>query len=176
MAEITEKDRRVYYQDLVYRVCNRIDLFDGQPPGRGIVCGTADSPSAELISRLEVLLGEMKQLRNERHRLRLAAVAFLQKMDEVELIHPALGDQTDRVFGRFESEDLRSALEDLGDTPEPSQLELKTALAESLSLQSHYADSLNRWDGGRRRTFSTPESWIDRLREIGMLPTPAADV
>lgn len=48
--------------------------------------------------------------------------------------------------------------------------QLRTALQESLTLQSHYADILNRFDGGERITFPTVEAWLDRLRMIGKLP------
>jgi hypothetical protein len=48
--------------------------------------------------------------------------------------------------------------------------ELSIVLAESLWLQSRYAEQLNVRDGGERRTFDSPESWIKRLREIGRLP------
>ena len=47
---------------------------------------------------------------------------------------------------------------------------LKSALKESLQLQSHYAVLLNRFDAGERMTFPTVESWLDRLRMIGKLP------
>jgi hypothetical protein len=43
------------------------------------------------------------------------------------------------------------------------------ALRESVKLQSHYADLLNMYDEGRRRTFVSAEEWIERLVEIGTL-------
>ena len=46
---------------------------------------------------------------------------------------------------------------------------LEIALREALRLQSHYAQLLNDWDGGKRRTFYSPDEWLDRLREVGML-------
>lgn len=48
--------------------------------------------------------------------------------------------------------------------------ELMIALKESLKLQSHYATLLNMYDAGERITFDSPEEWINRLREVGMLP------
>ena len=53
----------------------------------------------------------------------------------------------------------------------PSSVFIK-ALYESLKLQSHYAKLLNQYDGGLRHTFDTPEKWIARLYETGMLPKP----
>jgi hypothetical protein len=44
-----------------------------------------------------------------------------------------------------------------------------TALRECVRLQRHYAQLLNAWDGGERRTFYSSEEWIARLREVGML-------
>ncbi len=46
----------------------------------------------------------------------------------------------------------------------------RSALQESLMLQSHYAVLLNRFDAGERMTFPTVKSWLDRLRMIGKLP------
>jgi hypothetical protein len=46
---------------------------------------------------------------------------------------------------------------------------LSIALEESLRLQRHYAELLNRYDGGQRMIFETTESWIARLRDTGTL-------
>ena len=50
-APDTEKARRIYYQDIVYAVCNQLDrIFLGR-----VVCGTVDSPSTkvqELMTKL----------------------------------------------------------------------------------------------------------------------------
>jgi hypothetical protein len=50
-----EKSRRIYYQDIVYAVCNALDRIDGRKPGQGIVCGTFDSPSDQVQRRMEAL-------------------------------------------------------------------------------------------------------------------------
>lgn len=57
-------------------------------------------------------------------------------------------------------------------TKECSVEDLKTALAESLKLQAHYAKLLNLHDGGQRRLFPDADSWIARLHEIGTLRGP----
>jgi hypothetical protein len=44
--------------------------------------------------------------------------------------------------------------------------ETRTALAESVKLQAHYATLLNMHDGGKRLIFPTVESWLDRLRSV----------
>ena len=49
--------------------------------------------------------------------------------------------------------------------------ELMVALKESVKLQSHYATLLNMHDAGKRITFQSPEEWINRLREVGVLPS-----
>lgn len=41
---------------------------------------------------------------------------------------------------------------------------LRLALAESLKLQSHYANLLNEYDGGKRMTFEEPGQWLIRLK------------
>jgi hypothetical protein len=43
---------------------------------------------------------------------------------------------------------------------------LEDALERSVSLQSHYAGELNRYDAGRRLTFSDARAWIARLDEL----------
>lgn len=45
--------------------------------------------------------------------------------------------------------------------------ELRRALHSSLRLQSHYAELLNGYDGGDRRTFATVEEWLNRMIEVG---------
>ena len=49
---ITEKERRVYYQDLVYKAANRID----GALGGTTITGTAEHPSDNFIERLEELI------------------------------------------------------------------------------------------------------------------------
>jgi hypothetical protein len=61
--------------------------------------------------------------------------------------------------------------------PPPEVGELRQALAESLKLQSHYADLLNMHDGGERMQFQTVAAWLERLRslqeqEAQKLPVP----
>lgn len=51
-----EKTRRVYYQSIVYGVCNLIDRHLGNKPGGGVVCGTVDSPSNEVEEKLSKIL------------------------------------------------------------------------------------------------------------------------
>jgi hypothetical protein len=42
--------------------------------------------------------------------------------------------------------------------------ELRSALEESVKLQSFYAQLLNQYDGGMRLKFANAEEWITRLR------------
>ena len=60
-AGITEKQRRVYYQDIVYHVCNALDkAFPGKT-----VCGTVEQPSDEVQQRIDSLVSfwEVQQIR-----------------------------------------------------------------------------------------------------------------
>ncbi len=47
-----EKERRVYYQNIVYEMCNLLDMHLGNAPGKGIVCGKSGDPSDELQQAL----------------------------------------------------------------------------------------------------------------------------
>lgn len=44
---------------------------------------------------------------------------------------------------------------------------MSNALDESMKLQSHYAELLNDYDGGKRVGFQSGEAWMDRLDECG---------
>lgn len=55
----------------------------------------------------------------------------------------------------------------------PTEPELRVALEESVKLQSHYADLLNMYDGGKRMEFKGVDEWMARLMEIGTLPKEA---
>ena len=50
------------------------------------------------------------------------------------------------------------------DIKDLDKLEIFDALYESVKLQSHYAELLNMYDGGKRLTFKTTYEWIERLR------------
>lgn len=55
-SNTSEKDRRIYYQDLVYEICRLIDVANGNMPGEGIVCGTVEEPSTQLQQAVTVLI------------------------------------------------------------------------------------------------------------------------
>lgn len=55
-SNTSEKDRRIYYQDLVYEVCRLIDVANGNMPGKGIVCGTVEEPSTQMQQAVTVLI------------------------------------------------------------------------------------------------------------------------
>ena len=59
----SEKDRRIYYQNIVYSVCGLIDDATGGhvSRGTGVVCGTVDEPSTEVTDRLTTLFGELNR-------------------------------------------------------------------------------------------------------------------
>lgn len=58
--EQTERFRRIYYQDIVYSVCNVIDQIRGNKPGSGIVCGTSDEPSTQVQKEMWRLKKELE--------------------------------------------------------------------------------------------------------------------
>jgi hypothetical protein len=57
-APHTEKQRRIYYQSIVYDVCNLLDILDRKSPGQGLVCGTVEHPSTEVQERVAKLCAE----------------------------------------------------------------------------------------------------------------------
>lgn len=59
VPHVTEKQRRVYYQSIVYDICNLIDKANGSRPGCGTVCGTVEHPSREVQEKLERLLNQV---------------------------------------------------------------------------------------------------------------------
>lgn len=48
-------------------------------------------------------------------------------------------------------------------------LHLRAALTESLKLQSHYANLLNMYDGGKRLQFEDIDAWMARLAQTAPL-------
>ena len=55
--EFTEHDMRVYYQNMVYEICDIIDYHLGHVPfGEIIQCGSVEAPSRELPDALKALL------------------------------------------------------------------------------------------------------------------------
>jgi hypothetical protein len=44
---------------------------------------------------------------------------------------------------------------------------MSNALDEAMKLQTHYAELLNNYDGGKRVGFQSGEAWMDRLEECG---------
>lgn len=59
-----ERQRRIYYQGIVYEICNIIDHANRKKPGSGIVCGTKDSPTRELQEAVAKIIGEYEILPN----------------------------------------------------------------------------------------------------------------
>ena len=58
----TEKERRVYYQDIVYSICAILDQLDGKKPGQGISCGTADEPNTDVLKRIGAMASSIEQV------------------------------------------------------------------------------------------------------------------
>jgi hypothetical protein len=61
-----ERDRRIYYQDIVYAVCNQLDRAFGKrvTRGEGTVCGSIEEPSQEVQVLMKELV-DRDQRRNE---------------------------------------------------------------------------------------------------------------
>jgi hypothetical protein len=49
---------------------------------------------------------------------------------------------------------------------------IRSALEQSVQLQSHYANLLNMHDGGKRVTFPNADAWMVRLLSLDKLDPP----
>jgi hypothetical protein len=71
-----EKERRIYYQNIVYSVCNSIDQCFGSRPGMGVVCGTADEPTTEVQQAISHLCKQLADAKARENVLRDFATAW----------------------------------------------------------------------------------------------------
>lgn len=60
------KCERVYYQDIVYKVCGMLDDLDGRhiSRGDGIVCGCVSEPSTELQDSLKQFISQFSKMKS----------------------------------------------------------------------------------------------------------------
>ena len=67
MSDFTEKDRRIYYQNIVYVVRSVLGEHLGNGVGGGLVCGTVESPSTDVQDCLSRTLniGTQKPIPNK---------------------------------------------------------------------------------------------------------------
>jgi len=65
----TEKERRIYYQDIVYHVCNALDKIDGDR--MAITCGTVETPTTQVQDRMDMLKNEYCALNTLNQKLRI---------------------------------------------------------------------------------------------------------
>ncbi len=102
-----EKRYRVYYQDIVYAVCNLLDRLaylkfcweDGQQSPRWIVCGTADEPSTEVQQVLEEFMNHRKQQAAELERLRKGEVNYEKESAAVDKVrNEIVKQQAERIL------------------------------------------------------------------------------
>lgn len=56
-----EKDARIYYQNIVYAVCNALDKINRKKPGQGVVCGTPTTQVQDQMSNLATILDTLRQ-------------------------------------------------------------------------------------------------------------------
>jgi hypothetical protein len=75
-----EKERRIYYQDIVYDLCRQLDTLLGREPGMGVVSGTLEAPSKEPQLALQDFRAQALHYRELK--------AFFPKMADGELMYP----------------------------------------------------------------------------------------
>ena len=63
---------------------------------------------------------------------------------------------------------FKEGVEEVAAMAETEMKLLRSALTESVRLQSHYAKLLNGYDDGERMTFADVDEWMERLKEIGL--------
>lgn len=58
-----EKDARIYYQDIVYKVCMFLDAIESRSvaAGEGVVCGTLETPSTEVQEAMDRLYQKSRE-------------------------------------------------------------------------------------------------------------------
>jgi hypothetical protein len=57
-----EMNARIYYQDIVYAVCNSLDMIRGNSAIEGgIVCGTLEEPTTEVQDAMASLTNKIKR-------------------------------------------------------------------------------------------------------------------
>lgn len=66
--ESDEKSRRVYYQDIVYHVCNVLDRL--YPSEKHVACGTVNSPTTNVQTMMDGVRVEIERLRRENEALK----------------------------------------------------------------------------------------------------------
>lgn len=117
--EVTEKDRRVYYQNLVYAACNLLDEFLANTDTHGdkIVCGTADEPSSGFVEALEKL--RKKWLDREK----------------------LLKDYQDEFQARQMADMVSSNIEVIRGIHEKTLKAISAMCSESLSAHPHYPET-----------------------------------
>lgn len=61
----TEKDRRIYYQNIVYAVCGCLDEINDNHfnRGTGIVCGNVNEPTREVQDQMHILESRITKVR-----------------------------------------------------------------------------------------------------------------
>ena len=71
----------------------------------------------------------------------------------------------EKAISRLEKRDGSGSLGDVDDMVKAYK-KISHALERSVELQSHYANLLNQYDGGKRTIFKDGNAWIKRLDEI----------
>jgi hypothetical protein len=123
LALVGEKDRRIYYQDIVYSVCNSIDKILGLGVGTGIACGTNDHPSNEVQDRMLTIAARIAELE-----------AIIAKHDLCHDLHGKVGRE------EFEEGCRRETVKEFGScgwADRIAELERQLAIACRVDLSAH---------------------------------------
>ncbi|KKN01220.1 hypothetical protein LCGC14_1129840 [marine sediment metagenome] len=66
----TEKQRRIYYQSIIYAICDAVDEYHGSR--QRVLCGSVDDPSDELQKTVSGLLKRLAKIDRPKRPFRTA--------------------------------------------------------------------------------------------------------
>lgn len=147
-AVADERQRRIYYQDIVYAVCNSLNAIDKKGPGYGIVCGTVNIPSTEVQERMKRLESAVADARRE------AVEECAKAVEDADCLSTCDSFDHDNLCPNvFPENAIRALLADGGGTQESPLVKDLALLVRRLAhkcsdptLAEKARDALTRWN------------------------------
>jgi hypothetical protein len=147
----------------------RIAFFATRASGN-IVDGDDEEPTRELIIPAAEWASIVNAVSGKGEREAAASAPAVPMPSSLYCLeHQTAADPTGCVAYFPTAEDRDAFMAWIAAGAPAAEVDLHTALEESVALQSHYAGSLNDYDGGDRLTFPNADAWIAHLRVTGAL-------
>lgn len=89
-VEDVEINRRLYYQNITYSICDWLDKTLGNKSGSGVVCGTYETPSDGTWEALQKVTSKLSELQAERDRANLAFATANAENERLKALEFAL--------------------------------------------------------------------------------------